>query len=57
MTPCWSTALYDRFLEPVAGTADNLTAITFGDFVDLDCDEVDESFIGRKWLVVVDYHN
>ena len=27
------------------------------DFADLNDDEVEESFIGRKWLVVIDYHN
>jgi hypothetical protein len=45
-------ALYDRFLQEYAGQ-------DFGDgeFADLDGDTVDESFIGRKWLVVVDYHN
>jgi len=47
-----SPPLYDRFLKSVAGDGDS-----FGDFVDLDFEEVDESFIGRKWLVVVDYHN
>ena len=26
-------------------------------FADLDDEPVDETFIGRKWLVVVDYHN
>jgi hypothetical protein len=26
-------------------------------FADLDGDEVSRAFIGRKWLVVVDYHN
>jgi len=52
-----SQPLYDRFLKPVAGNADNFDGDAFGDFVDLDFEEVDESFIGRKWLVVVDYHN
>ncbi|HWY87053.1 MAG TPA: hypothetical protein VNX28_10030 [Gemmataceae bacterium] len=51
-----SPPLYDRFLKRVAGTADYIDGDSFGDFADLDFEEVDESFIGRKWLVVVDYH-
>jgi hypothetical protein len=46
-------ALYYHFLTPHAGqefTGD-------GEFADLDGDPVDETFIGRKWLVVVDFHN
>lgn len=45
--------LYDRLLTQYAGQE-------FGgdsEFADLDGELVDESFIGRKWLVVVDYHN
>ena len=49
--------LYDRFLKPYAGADRNIGDDKLGDFADLDGDEVDESFIGRKWLVVVDYHN
>lgn len=49
--------LYDRFLAPHAGVAECLDGDSFGGFADLDRDDVDESFIGRKWLVVVDYHN
>jgi hypothetical protein len=49
--------LYDRFLKPHAGTATNAGGAEPTDFADLDGDEVDESFIGRKWIVVVDYHN
>ena len=49
--------LYDRFLKPYAGCPDILGDDELPDFADLDGDEVDESFIGRKWLVVVDYHN
>jgi hypothetical protein len=48
--------LYDRFLKPHAGSATN-TQGDASDFADLEGEEVDESFIGRKWLVVVDYHN
>lgn len=46
-------ALYERFLKEIRG-------LEYADeprFADLDGDAVDESFIGRKWLVVVDYHN
>jgi hypothetical protein len=49
--------LYDRFLAAHAGSADCVGGDSFGDFADLDRDDVDESFIGRKWLAVVDYHN
>jgi hypothetical protein len=49
--------LYDRFLKPYAGTDSLIGNDKLADFADLDGDEVDESFIGRKWLVVVDYHN
>jgi hypothetical protein len=43
-------ALYDHFLAQDSRKSCET-------FVDLDDDRVDESFIGRKWLVVVDYHN
>ncbi len=49
--------LYDHFLKPHAGTDRHIGDDTHADFADLDGDEVDESFIGRKWLVVVDYHS
>jgi hypothetical protein len=49
--------LYDHFLKPHAGSDRTIGGDSLADFADLDCDEVDESFIGRKWLVVVDYHN
>lgn len=48
--------LYDRFLKPHAGSANNIGGDQ-PDFADLDGDDVDESFIRRKWLVIVDYHN
>ena len=42
---------YDSFLKPFSGSdADD-------GFADLDIEPVAESFIGRKWLVVIDYHN
>lgn len=49
--------LYDCFLKPNAGCTEYIGDAKLPDFADLDGDEVDESFIGRKWLVVVDYHN
>jgi hypothetical protein len=49
--------LYDHFLKPYAGTDSQIGDDTLANFADLDGDEVDESFIGRKWLVLVDYHN
>jgi len=49
--------LYDRFLKPYAGCTERIGDNKLPDFADLDRDPVDESFIGRKWLVVLDYHN
>jgi len=46
-------ALYDHFLKPYSA----LESDEDGKFADLDNEPLDESFIGRKWLVVVDYHN
>jgi hypothetical protein len=43
-------ALYDHFLAEDPGKYCET-------FADLDGEPVDETFIGRKWLVVVDYHN
>jgi hypothetical protein len=45
--------LYDHFLKPAAGRDRHFE----GDFVDLDFEQVNESFIGRKWIIAVDYHN
>jgi hypothetical protein len=45
-------AVYDSLLAPYAGFPQH-----DHHFIDLDDDPVDESFIGRKWLIVVDYHN
>ena len=50
-------ALYDHFLKPLAGESFSLDGESCDRFADLDGDDVDESFIGRKWLLVVDYHN
>lgn len=49
-------ALYGHFLKPVAGKSTWLDEPPLR-FADLDGDDVDETFIGRKWLIVVDYHN
>lgn len=45
-------ALYDALLAGYAGqTSDG------GQYADLDDEELGSDFVGRKWLVVVDYHN
>ncbi len=44
-------ALFDRFLAERRGES------AVEGFADLDDEPVDSSFIGRKWLVIVDYHN
>ena len=49
--------LYDKLLTTYAGAS-----ISHGDdgsceYVDLDNEELDETFIGRKWIAVVDYHS
>lgn len=49
--------LYDHYLKPHAGSERTIGGDEPTDFADLDGDEVVEAFIGRKWLVVVDYHN
>lgn len=48
--------LYEQLLAKHAGDWRDRDS---GDchFTDLDCDQLDESCIGRKWLVVVDYHS
>ena len=48
-------ALYDRLLERYRRKADCDDGSCR--FADLDGEEVDGSFIGRKWIAVVDYHN
>jgi hypothetical protein len=49
-------ALYYHFLAQYRGQSVQVEGEA-GSFADLDGERVDESFIGRKWLVVVDYHN
>lgn len=43
--------LYDEFLEQYEEWSKADT-----EYVDLEYEELDRSFIGRKWLVIVDYH-
>ena len=50
-------ALYDHFLKQYRGEEFRRESTDRGTFADLDHEEVSESFIGRKWLVVVDYHS
>lgn len=47
--------LHDMFIERYRDKADCDDGSCR--FADLDGDEVSESFIGRKWLLIVDYHN
>jgi hypothetical protein len=50
--------LYDKHLKQYEGESQSQPdAWETPDFVDLQGDEVDESFIGKKWLVVVDLHS
>lgn len=49
--------LYDRLLAEFAGESSYLASGCHCTFADLDDEPVGPSFIGRKWLVVVDYHN
>lgn len=51
-----SAVLYDRLLKPYEGRAE--VGEESLEFVDLDGDCVSRAaFVGRKWLVVVDYHS
>jgi hypothetical protein len=49
-------ALFRHFLAQYRGESTQVEGDS-GTFADLDDEPVAESFIGRKWLVVVDYHN
>jgi hypothetical protein len=42
--------LYDNLLKEYEGTVDSEY------HADLDCDEISPDMIGKKWIVVVDYH-
>ena len=47
--------LYDKVLKQYEGEPDYEEDGL--EFADLECECVDESFIGNKWVVVVDYHS
>jgi hypothetical protein len=49
-------ALYDHFLAKYRGERLQVEG-DCGTFADLDGEPMDETFIGRKWLILVDYHN
>jgi hypothetical protein len=44
--------LYDKLLKKYEGQTEEQDQ-----FIDLDYEECGEDFIGKKWLVVVDFHN
>jgi hypothetical protein len=48
-------AVYDRFLAKLKGACSE--GASGHRFTDLDDDQVDESFIGSKWIVVIDFHS
>jgi hypothetical protein len=49
--------IFDHFLAEYRGESDRKENSYRCTFADLNDEEVDESFIGRKWIAVVDYHN
>lgn len=49
-------ALYRHFLSQYRGESSRKEFSDTCKFADLDGDDVDENFIGRKWLIVIDYH-
>jgi hypothetical protein len=49
--------LYDHFLAAYEGQPSQQEDPYHCSFIDLDNDELDETFIGRKWIAVVDYHS
>ena len=53
----WTNSSTTISSSPMPAPSSNIGGHEPTDFADLDGDAVDESFIGRKWLVVVDYHN
>lgn len=50
-------AIYDHFLAEYRGESNRKENSYRCTFADLDGEEVDETFIGCKWLIVIDYHN
>jgi hypothetical protein len=49
--------LYDRLLAKYQGESSQKEDRLHCSFIDLDEEELDETFIGRKWIAVVDYHS
>jgi hypothetical protein len=49
--------LYDRLLAKYQGESSQQVDRLHCSLVDLDDEELDETFIGRKWIAVVDYHS
>ena len=49
--------LYDRLLAKYQGESSHKEDRLHCSFIDLDDEDVDETFIGRKWIAVVDYHS
>jgi hypothetical protein len=49
-------ALYEKLLTAHAGESISHGDDSTCEFVDLNNEELDETFIGRKWIAVVDYH-
>lgn len=49
--------LYDRLLAEYRGKSTQRLDQFHYAFVDLDDEALDETFIGRKWIAVVDYHS
>ena len=47
--------LYDKLLTAYAGALSGRGDDGACEFIDLDDEDVDETFIGRKWIAVVDY--
>jgi hypothetical protein len=48
--------LYEKLLVTYAGALSGHGDDGACEFVDLDDEDVDQTFIGRKWIAVVDYH-
>ena len=44
-------AIYDRSLKPYAGLHDS------EEFCDFEFDDASPAYVGKKWIVVVDYHS
>ena len=55
-TPCFSPETSTALLAEYAGETSSRDG-WHSQFIDLDDEPLHEGFAGRKWLVVVDYHN